>query len=156
MDVMDIMTKNPITIEQDRPLGTAIDVMVERKVRHLPVVDAQGAVVGIITDRDLRNLAAAPAVEQYLSAAARRRLRSIGARLEALSVRDVMTRNPITTRPDLPVSQAAALMIESHVGSLPVIEKDRLVGIITDRDAVKALAAQVPALRYAAQSLWAT
>ncbi len=71
-----------------------------------------------------------------------------------MDVMDIMTRNPITIRPNLPVSQAAALMIESHVGSLPVIEKDRLVGIITDRDAVKALAAQVPALRYAAQSLW--
>lgn len=154
MNVVDIMTKNPITIEQDRPIRGAIDVMVERKIRHLPVVDERGAVVGIITDRDLRNLAAGPAVEQYLSAAARQRLRSIGATLENLRVRDVMTCNPITSRPDLPVSQAAALMIESRVGSLPVIENDRLVGIVTDRDAVKALAAQVPALRHATRSLW--
>jgi CBS domain-containing protein len=69
-------------------------------------------------------------------------------------VKDVMTCSPITTRPEMPVSEAAALMMESHVGSLPVLEQDRLVGIITDRDAVKALAAQVPALRYAARPLW--
>ena len=154
MDVKDIMTKNPITIEQERPLSTAIDLMIEHKIRHLPVLDERGDVVGIITDRDLRNLALAPAVEQYLSAAGRRHLRNIGAVLENLRVKDAMTCNPITTRPDMPVTQAAALMLESHIGSLPVIENGRLVGMITDRDAVKALAAQVPALRYAAESLW--
>jgi acetoin utilization protein AcuB len=154
MDVRDIMSKNPITIEPDAPVGTAIAVMVERKIRHLPVVDEQGAVVGIITDRDLRNVALAPAVEPYLSAAARRRLRGIGATLENLRVKDVMTGHAITTKPDMALSQAAALMLEQHIGSLPVIDNGKLVGIITDRDAVKALAIQVPALRYAAESLW--
>ena len=154
MDVRDIMSRNPITIEPDTPVGTAIAVMVERKIRHLPVVDERGAVIGIITDRDLRSVALAPAAEQYLSAAARRRLRGIGATLENLRVKDVMTCNPITTRPDMALSQAAALMLEQHIGSLPVIDNGKLVGIITDRDAVKALAIQVPALRYAAESLW--
>jgi CBS domain-containing protein len=147
MDVKDIMTRNPISIDPEAPLGTAIDVMVERKIRHLPVVDEHGAVVGIITDRDLRSAALAPAVEEYLTVAARRRLRSIGATLENLRVKDAMTCSPITTTPDVPVTQAAALMLERHVGSLPVIDNGRLVGILTDRDAVKALARQVPALR---------
>jgi acetoin utilization protein AcuB len=153
MDVRDIMSRNPITIEPDAPVGTAIAVMVERKIRHLPVVDERGAVIGIITDRDLRSVALAPA-EPYLSAAARRRLRGIGAALENLRVKDVMTSNPITTRPDMALTQAAALMLEQHIGSLPVIDNGKLVGIITDRDAVKALAIQVPALKYAAESLW--
>jgi acetoin utilization protein AcuB len=154
MDVKDIMSRNPITIEPDAPVGTAIAVMVERKIRHLPVTDAQNAIIGIITDRDLRSVAMAQTAEPYLSMAARRRLRGIGAMLENLRVKDIMTSNPITTRPDIAVSQAAALMLEQHVGSLPVIDKDKLVGIITDRDAVKALAMQVPALKYAAESLW--
>jgi acetoin utilization protein AcuB len=154
MDVRDIMSRNPITIEPDTPVGTAIAVMVERKIRHLPVVDEQGAVIGIITDRDLRNVALAPAAEPYLSAAARRRLRGIGATLANLRVKDVMTGHPITTKPDMALSQAAALMLEQHIGSLPVIDNGKLVGIIAGRDAVKALAIQVPALRYAAESLW--
>ena len=154
MDVRDIMTRNPTTIEPGTPVGTAVAVMVERKIRHLPVVDEQGAVIGIITDRDLRSLALAPAAEPYLSGAARRRLRGIGAALESLRVKDVMTCNPITTRPDMALSQAAALMLEQHIGSLPVIDNDKLVGIITDRDAVTALAVQVPALKFAAESLW--
>ncbi len=154
MDIRDIMTRNPISIEQDTPVGTAIDLMVARKIRHLPVVDERGAVVGIITDRDLRSAALAPALEQYLSKAARRRLRGIGATLQSLRVKDAMTCNPITTRPDVAVSQAAATMLESRIGSLPVLEDGKLVGMITDRDAVKALAAQVPALAQVPDFLW--
>jgi CBS domain-containing protein len=147
MDVKDIMTRNPITIDPEAPLGTAIDVMIHRKIRHLPVVDAQGAIVGIITDRDLRSAALAPALEEYLSVAARRRLRGIGIALENLQVKNAMTTNPVTTASDIPVTQAAALMLERHVGSLLVVDRGALVGIITDRDAVKALSRQVPALR---------
>lgn len=154
MNVKDIMSRNPITIAPDAPLGTAIAVMVERKIHHLPVVDQQGALVGIITDRDLRSVALGPAVEPYLSSAARRRLRGIGAALENLPVKDVMTSHPITATPDMALNQAAALMLQEHVGSLPVIDDGTLVGIITDRDAVKALAVKVPALRYAAETLW--
>jgi CBS domain-containing protein len=154
MDVKDIMTRNPITIDPDAPLGTAMAVMVDRKIRHLPVVDEQGAVVGIITDRDLRSVALAPALEEYLSATARRRLRGIASTLENLQVRDAMTVNAITARPDMPVRQAAALMLEARVGSLPVIEHGKLVGIVTDRDAVKALAPNLPALQYVTERLW--
>jgi len=154
MDVRDIMTKDPISIEPDAPLGTAIEVMVARRIRHLPVVDDRDAVIGIITDRDLRSAVLAPALEPYLSEAARRRLRGIAATLENLRVKDAMTCSAITTTPDMPVTQAAALMLEARVGSLPVIENGRLVGIITDRDAVKALAMTVPALKHIPEALW--
>jgi acetoin utilization protein AcuB len=127
---------------------------VKHKIRHLPVVDAQGAVVGIITDRDLRSAALAPALEQYLSDAARRRLRGIATTLENVRVKEAMTCTPITTKPEMPLTQAAALMLEARVGSLPVIENGKLVGIITDRDAVKALARSVPALKYVPEALW--
>ena len=154
MDVKDIMTRNPISIEPNAPLGTAIAVMVERKIRHLPVVDDTGSVVGMITDRDLRSAALAPALEEYLSESARRRLRGVATTLENLRVKDAMTSNAITAKPEMPVTQAAALMLEARVGSLPVIEKGKLVGIVTDRDAVRALAINVPALKYVPETLW--
>ncbi len=154
MDVKNIMTKNPITIAPEAPVGSAIDVMVERKIRHLPVVDERGAVVGIITDRDLRSAALAPALEEHLSEAARRRLRGIAGALENLRVKDAMTWNPFTTEPDAPVSRAAAVMLEHRLGSLPVVEHGVLVGILTERDAVGALAAQVPALKRVPEFLW--
>jgi acetoin utilization protein AcuB len=147
MDVKDVMTRNPLTIDPEAPIGTAVEVMVQRKVRHLPVVDASGAVVGIITDRDLRSAALAPALEEYLSIGARRRLRGVGVALDNLQVRNAMTCNPVTTTADTPLTQAAALMLEWHVGSLLVVDHGTLVGIITDRDAVKALSRQMPALR---------
>jgi CBS domain-containing protein len=152
MDVKDIMTTNPFSIDPESPIATAIEVMVDRKIRHLPVIDAGGAVVGVITDRDLRSTALAPALEEYLSAAARRRLRGIGIALENIRVKNAMTCNPVTATPDMPVTQAAALMLERHVGSLLIVDKGALVGIVTDRDAVKALSSQVPALRYFARA----
>lgn len=146
MDVRDIMTPNPVTIGQESLLGSAIDVMVERKIRHLPVVDDQGVVVGVITDRDVRSAALTPALAEYVSEAAWRRLRGLGTTLESYRVKYAMTCTPVTTTPDVAVSQAAALMLEKHVGSLPVLEDGKLVGIITDRDAVRALATETPAL----------
>lgn len=154
MNVKDIMTWDPISIEADAPLGTAIATMVARRIRHLPVVDEAGVVVGIITDRDVRSAALAPALEEYLSETARRRLRGIARTLEELRVKDAMTCNAITARPAMPVSQAAALMLEARVGSLPVVDNGKLVGIVTDRDAVKALAATVPALKAVPDTLW--
>lgn len=154
MDVREIMTANPVSIEPDATVGTAIDVMVQRKIRHLPVVDQRGTVVGVITDRDLRGAAVTSGLDEYLSAAARRRLRGIGATLESLRVKDAMTCNPVTTRSDVAAAQAAALMLEKRIGSLPVIDGGKLVGILTDRDAVKALASQPPALEAVLEPLW--
>jgi acetoin utilization protein AcuB len=154
MDVRDVMTRNPISVEQNTTISAAIDLMVQHKIRHLPVVDDRGAVVGIITDRDLRSAALAPALEEHLSETARRRLRGIGATLESLRVKDAMTWNPVTARPDMAVTQAAAFMLEKRVGSLPVVDQGRLVGIVTELDAVKALASQVPSLKRVPEFLW--
>ena len=63
MKVKDIMTKDPLTIDPEAPLGTATDVMRTKDLRHLPVVDEAGRLIGIITDRDLRHAAFAPAVD---------------------------------------------------------------------------------------------
>jgi acetoin utilization protein AcuB len=146
MKVHDVMTPNPITIEPGAPIGTAIAVMAEQKVRHLPVVDEAGQLVGIITDRDVRSAMMAPALVEYLSPATRRRLVEIGARLEDLRVKDAMTWHPVTTGPDVSLTQAAALMFERRVGSLPVVDGGTVIGIVTERDVVEALATTVPAL----------
>jgi acetoin utilization protein AcuB len=146
MKVHDIMTPNPTTVDEAAPLRSAIAMMAEQKVRHLPVVDGTGTLVGIITDRDLRSAMMAPALVEYLSPSVRRRLLDIGARLENLRVKDAMTWNPVTTGPDVSVSQAAALMFERRVGSLPVVDDGKVVGIVTERDVVEALATTIPAL----------
>ena len=147
MNVADVMTRNPMTIDPEAPIATAMVTMRERALRHLPVVDDRGRLVGMITDRDLRSAAFAPAVAEYLSAVAQRRLRGISQALEDLRVRDTMTWDAITIGPDAPVAQAAAIMFEGRFSSLPVVDGGRLVGIVTERDVLKALAKTLPSVR---------
>jgi CBS domain-containing protein len=84
------------------------------------------------------------ALAQYLPGAAWRRLRGLGTTLESVRVKYAMTCTPFTTDPDATVNEAAALMLDKRVGSLPVLADGRLVGIVTDRDAVRALATPTP------------
>jgi len=137
MVVRDAMTKDPITIDPDAPLATAVDVMRTMSLRHLLVVDESGKLVGIVTDRDLRQAAFAPAIGEYLSASGRRRLRQVEGALEDLRVKSVMTWEVHTTHPDAPLGHAALIMSEQRVGCLPVVVDERLVGILTEHDVLK-------------------
>jgi acetoin utilization protein AcuB len=147
MQVRDVMTPRPMTIDPDAPLETAVAVMRERRLRHLPVVDATGRLVGIVTDRDLRSALLGPLVEEYADASARGELRVLARDLNEIRVGHVMTRGALTTGPDAPVAQAAAVMATARVGSLPVVEGQRLVGILTEHDVLKAMAATLPSVR---------
>ncbi len=154
MKVKDVMAKDPLTIDPEAPLGTAMDVMRTRHLRHLPVVEA-GQLIGIITDRDLRHAAFGPAVAEYLSRSAQRRMRQIGEALENLRVRDVMTWVVVTTHPNASLPHAALVMFERRVGSLPVIEDGKLVGMLTERDLLKALSREGPVPKFDVEGfLW--
>lgn len=154
MKVKDVMTKQPITIDADAPVGTALDVMRTKRIRHLPVVDEAGALVGIVTDRDLRHAALAPALQEYLSVRAHRRARQLGGTLENLRVRDVMTWALVTTGPEAPLLSAALIMFESRVGSLPVLENGRLVGLLTEQDVLKALMLEGKVAEFGEGYMW--
>jgi acetoin utilization protein AcuB len=149
------MTKDPFTIDPEAPLGTAVDVMRTRQLRHLPVVDEAGQLVGIVTDRDLRQAVLAPAVGEYLAASGQRGIRRLGEALEDIRVRDIMTWGVVTTHPDAPAVHAALIMSERRVGSLPVVEQGRLVGMITERDLLRALVREESVRHFQAEGfLW--
>jgi acetoin utilization protein AcuB len=133
------MTKDPITIDPDAPIGTALAVMRDKHVHHLPAVDEDGNLVGIVTDRDLRHAVLGPVLSEYLSGNVRRRAQAIGQELENLTVRQVMTWVVVDVRPHAPLAYAALLMSERRIGSLPVTEKGKLVGLVTERDVLRAL-----------------
>jgi acetoin utilization protein AcuB len=147
MRVRDVMTADPMTIDPETPVEAAVATMRERRLRHLPVVDDSGRLVGIVTDRDVRSAILAPATVEYLSTTERGRLAALAGALNDIRVSHVMTWDVRTIGPDAPVAQAAAIMADARVGSLPVVEGGQLVGILTERDVLKSLAATLPSVK---------
>jgi len=133
--VRDFMSKDPVTIGPDVQVRVATERMSEWGIRHLPVVDATGRLLGMLTDRDLAHASFMPLLAEHLGGPA--------ARFAAPRVRDVMTWSAITTHPEATLVQAALTMFQRRIGSLPVVEEGRLLGIVTERD-IMAMLTQRP------------
>lgn len=132
MTTRELMSGGVVTVHGETSVLAARDLMTRERIRHLPVVDARGGLVGIVTDRDIRlNL---PSQATSLSAQESNYL------LSRLGVAQIMTRPVITTGPDRPAAEVAQLMLEHRIGAVPIVEGDRLVGIVTDTDVVRAFA----------------
>jgi CBS domain-containing protein len=127
--VRDLMSSEVVTLHRNDQLSIADDVMRLGRIRHLPVLDDDGLLVGIVSQRDLFRGALARALGY--GAHAQQKL------LGQLLVKEVMTNDPISIAPDAPLAEAARLMLERKVGALPVVEAGRLVGILTESDFVK-------------------
>ena len=127
--VRDWMTPKPIIISQNSPLRDAYWLMIDNKVRRLPVMD-DGYLVGIVTLEDLRR--AEPPTGIGLD------LVKITDMLSKMTIRQVMTQNPKTIAPDAPLIEAARMMLEHEVSTLPVMEDSQLLGIITESDIFRA------------------
>jgi acetoin utilization protein AcuB len=128
MKVVDVMTKNPLVMKPGETIGQADKLMAENRVRHLPVVDGGGALLGIITDRDIRS---------FLP---RSSLLHPEERAKALNteVRDIMTAGPLTSAPDDELREAVELLIEEKIGGIPVVDETQgLVGIVTYVDVLR-------------------
>lgn len=111
LTVSDLMTTQLITVNASEPIKEARAEMDIGVVRHLPVVDDRGRLVGVVSDRDLLT--------------SKRGHR----------VADVMTRDVITTRPDAPAAEAASVMLDHKISSVLVVNDDQLlVGMITQTD----------------------
>ncbi len=123
MLINEIMHKNPFTVQSSTTLCDAYKLMNEKHIRHLPVLEEE-TLVGIITDRDLR-LATSRLAETPFDPSA--------------LVREVMISPVETTYPTNPVEVATQLMREKKIGCLPVLENEKLVGIITAVDLLDAL-----------------
>ena len=129
--VGELMSRGPATIRADATIGAGWKLMKARKIRHLPVLGAGGRLVGIVTDRDLRQVILDPDIQAQLGHAPRA--------LNVLTIQDVMTWGAITVRPDSDLREAARVMHAHKVGALPVVARGRVVGILTETDLVKAL-----------------
>lgn len=124
--VRDWMTRAPATVPDDCPIDVAVSRMRSEEIRHLLVFDGD-RLVGILSSRDLGRLAGAQG----------------RASLSSGPVRSIMTESPITAAPEMPVTQAARLLLEARIGALPVRDDDAIVGIFTLSDALEALLSMV-------------
>lgn len=147
--VADVMTQNPITIGLQAALPEAIQILAEKRISGLPVVDESGKLLGIISETDLmwqETGITPPAYIMFLDsviylqnpAAYNRDLHKVLGQ----TVGEVMSKNPITVPPDKPLKDAARLMNEKNVHRLPVLDsEDKVIGILTRGDIVRAMAA---------------
>ena len=127
MKVVDVMTKDPLTVTPTETIGQADELMSTNKIRQLPVVQGKD-LVGIVTDRDIRS---------FLSGSL---LEGVEAREEALNtkVREIMTTEPMTVSSDDDLQEAIELMIDEKIGGIPVVdESEGLVGIVTYVDVLR-------------------
>jgi acetoin utilization protein AcuB len=131
MLIKEWMTREPITINEDTSMIKAIHIMKQHHFRRLPVVDHQGRLQGLITDRDLKE--ASPSKATTLD------VHELYYLLAELQVSEIMTRNPLSVSQDDTVEHAAQLMLEHVISGLPVVDANgELVGIITQSDIFRA------------------
>jgi len=130
MKVSDRMTRDVVTLEEEQSLRDALSLQQRHKIRHIPIV-TDGDVVGILTDRDLKR--ASPSL---LSGISQEKYDEL---LDSTLVSQVMTRNPRTVTPETSLKEVAEILVKHKFGSLPVIDANQLVGIITDIDLLGAL-----------------
>lgn len=119
------MTAKPITITPQTTLPEAKQLMLDYRIRRLPVVD-KDKLVGIVTRRDINR--AESTGDKSLS------LHELNAMQARLTAREFMSPAVITVSPECTVAEAAGLMLEHHIGGLPVVEDGKLVGMITETD----------------------
>ena len=126
MLVKDRMTPNPVTITPATSFPEAFRILREKRIRHLPVVDEKGKLIGIVALTDL--LHASPSSATTLSVFEMNYL------LANLHVKEVMASPPITVPEDAPLEEAARLMVQKKIGCLPVMCDGKLCGLITETD----------------------
>ena len=132
MPVQNWMTTDVVSVGPDTSLLKVGKLMKDHHIRRIPVVDDNGQVVGIISDRGVRD--ASPSKATTLD------MYEMHYLLAELKAKNIMTAKPITVKPTDTVEQAALIMLDNKVGGLPVVDDNgRLVGIISDHDVFKAL-----------------
>ena len=130
MRIKDMMTRNPVTVDSETLILDAQKIMRENRIRRLPVVE-KGKLVGIVTQHDL--LQASPSPATSLS------VYELNYLLAKMKVKEIMKKNPVTVTPDTPFEEALRIGQEKRIGSFPVLENGKLVGMATESDIIRFL-----------------
>jgi acetoin utilization protein AcuB len=132
MFVSKSMTRKVLTADKEESIFAAQERMKKAGIRHLPVVDGQGVLIGIVTDRDLRSAMPYSLFKNPCDEAER-------AKLADMRIEEIMSANPVTLNPTHTIQDALLMVQEHKVGAFPVVdEKGRLKGILSVRDLLRA------------------
>ncbi|MEE9220995.1 MAG: CBS and ACT domain-containing protein [candidate division NC10 bacterium] len=132
MTIAKIMSSAPVVVEPKVPLREAYRVMAEHRIRHIPVVSADG-LVGVISDRDVREALPSPMSPGEAM--------EFAAAMDRIPVWEVMAEGVVTVTPRTSLAEAAHMLAGRKIGCLPVLDAGRLVGIVTETDMLQAFAA---------------
>jgi len=131
MFVSDWMNTKVFTVSPDDNISLAIKLLKEKNIKHLPVIKENRKVVGILSDRDIKDYTPSKATTLDIH--------ELHYVLFNTRVKEIMVKKVYTTTPRTPIEEAAMVMFDRNIGCLPVVEKDKLVGIISDRDIFRVL-----------------
>jgi acetoin utilization protein AcuB len=128
MRIKDVMTRNPVTVDSETLVLDAQKIMKENNIRRLPIVD-KGKLVGMVTKHDLLEASPSPATSLSVF--------ELNYLLAKMKVKEIMKKNPVTIAPDTPFEEALRLGQDKKIGSFPVVDKGKLVGITTESDIIR-------------------
>jgi CBS domain-containing protein len=141
MKIAEVMSSDVVTVRTDRSLKEVAEILAEKRISGLPVVDDDGYVVGVVSEADILFKERGPAARRGVFAWLLDRYGMEGQlKLEATIAGEAMTAPPIVIGPQRPVAEAAHIMLDRRVNRLPVVDKGKLVGIVTRSDLVRAFA----------------
>ncbi len=144
--VRDLMTVDVITFTPDTEISKAAKVLLENRINGAPVVDENQRLLGILCQSDLiaqQKRFPVPTLftilDGYIPLSSTRQIEREVRKIAALTVSEAMTPDPVTVDPDTDLEKVAGLMVDKNLHTLPVVEGDRLVGIIGKEDVLKTL-----------------
>jgi len=144
--VKDIMTKEVISVSPEMDITTAAKILLEKRINGLPVIDPFGRLVGILCQSDLvaqQKAIPVPSVftllESFIPLTSIKRIDKEVKKIAALTVKEAMTREPVTVSPETDIEDIAKLMVDKKYHTLPVMEGDKVVGIVGKEDVLKTL-----------------
>ena len=143
----DIMTRNVITVNKDQPISDLSKLFIENHFNGVPVIDDTGKVLGVVTQGDLieqnKNLHIPTVIALFdavLFLDSEKKFESDVKKLTGSKVEDIYHKSPVTVSPDTDLGEITTIMAEKDVHTLPVLESDKLVGIIGKKDVLRAMA----------------
>lgn len=142
----DIMTRDVVTVSPETDIAEATELLLKQHINGVPVVDDSGRLVGILCQSDLiaqqkriRLPSLFTLLDGFIPLSSTKHLDAELQKISAAKVAQAMTSNPVTVRPETSVEEIATLMVEKSFHTVPVVDNDRIVGIIGKEDVLKTI-----------------